>query len=155
MSAIRATVLRGAGVVTACVLMVAQGCGNPFLALEDYQRDILFGALAAALLAQPAPDGGVGQPIPGVDGLNCWDVNGNGTDDIEEDVNGDGVFDALDCQGPAGINDGINCWDLNGNGLADDGEDTNADGFVYVLDCRGSAGADGTDCTNGSSGSPG
>jgi hypothetical protein len=33
---------------------------------------------------------------------SCWDVNGNGIMDPNEDVNGDGVWDALDCQGPAG-----------------------------------------------------
>jgi hypothetical protein len=38
----------------------------------------------------------------GVDGINCWDTNGNGTNDAAEDVNGDGSWDASDCQGPAG-----------------------------------------------------
>ena len=34
---------------------------------------------------------------PGTDGLACWDLNGNGIGDPDEDLNGDGVFDALDC----------------------------------------------------------
>ncbi len=34
---------------------------------------------------------------PGADGLACWDLNGNGEGDPEEDLNGDGVVDALDC----------------------------------------------------------
>ncbi len=39
---------------------------------------------------------------PGQDGLACWDLNGNGTADADEDKNGDGNYDALDCQGPPG-----------------------------------------------------
>jgi len=92
-----------------CVAVAAAalpyGCGGGFLGLQDYQRDLLFGGLAAALLRnQPAPvvDGGAGQPVPGADGLNCWDLNGNGVGDPEEDINGDGVFDAADCQGAEG-----------------------------------------------------
>lgn len=40
----------------------------------------------------------------GTDGISCWDLNGNRVNDPEEDINGDGVFDALDCQGPPGLN---------------------------------------------------
>jgi hypothetical protein len=32
----------------------------------------------------------------------CWDLNGNGTADPEEDANGDGVASGLDCMGPRG-----------------------------------------------------
>ena len=40
---------------------------------------------------------------PGADGLNCWDLNGNGQfDPATEDANGDGRADARDCRGPAG-----------------------------------------------------
>jgi hypothetical protein len=39
----------------------------------------------------------------GSNGINCWDLNGNGINDPLEDVNGDGVWDALDCQGVAGV----------------------------------------------------
>ncbi|HNS51557.1 MAG TPA: SUMF1/EgtB/PvdO family nonheme iron enzyme [Anaerolineae bacterium] len=39
----------------------------------------------------------------GIPGLACWDVNGDGIQDVSEDVNGDGVYDALDCQGAQGI----------------------------------------------------
>lgn len=38
----------------------------------------------------------------GSNGINCWDLNGNGVNDPFEDVNGDGAWDALDCQGIAG-----------------------------------------------------
>jgi len=40
---------------------------------------------------------------PGIDGLNCWDLNGNGVKDGTEDVNNDGAWDALDCKGDSGI----------------------------------------------------
>ena len=38
----------------------------------------------------------------GTNGINCWDVNGDGIDDLSEDVNGDGIWDALDCAGADG-----------------------------------------------------
>jgi hypothetical protein len=37
-----------------------------------------------------------------VDGLSCWDLNGNGIGDLAEDINSDGNYDALDCIGPEG-----------------------------------------------------
>jgi len=40
--------------------------------------------------------------LPGGDGLSCWDSNGNGEADPGEDTNGDSVYDAADCIGPAG-----------------------------------------------------
>lgn len=42
--------------------------------------------------------GAAGLPgADGDDGLACWDLNGNGVGDPEEDINGDGIFDAADC----------------------------------------------------------
>ena len=38
----------------------------------------------------------------GIHGTNCWDINNNGINDPSEDFNNDGVFSALDCQGPQG-----------------------------------------------------
>lgn len=35
-------------------------------------------------------------------GLKCWDLDGDGVKDPEEDKNGDGKVDALDCKGPKG-----------------------------------------------------
>ncbi len=91
------------------------GCG---LLTEKVLRDAGFfgaGALAVSLLGGNFPpdtggddgqptdgDGPTGQPVPGEDGINCWDVNGNGVNDPEEDVNGDDVFDAQDCLGAPG-----------------------------------------------------
>jgi len=46
----------------------------------------------------PGPQGPPGSP----GGLMCWDTNGNGAIDPGEDRNGDGVLNALDCQGPIG-----------------------------------------------------
>ncbi len=87
-------------------LTIGHGCtGNGFLGLEDYQRDLFFGYLGAALLQNQGGDPPAGAPVPGADGadgLNCWDLNGNGEADAAEDVNGDGQFTALDCQGLPG-----------------------------------------------------
>jgi hypothetical protein len=38
----------------------------------------------------------------GKSGLDCWDLNGSKTGDIEEDINQDGNYDTLDCKGPQG-----------------------------------------------------
>jgi len=48
--------------------------------------------------------GGAPFPLPCGEGraINCWDLNANCENDPEEDVNGDGLFDTLDCQGPQG-----------------------------------------------------
>jgi hypothetical protein len=35
-------------------------------------------------------------------GLQCWDTNGNGINDPAEDINGDGSWNTLDCQGATG-----------------------------------------------------
>ncbi|MFB3078595.1 MAG: hypothetical protein ACE1Y4_11400, partial [Lysobacterales bacterium] len=40
--------------------------------------------------------------LQGDPGLACWDTNGNGMGDPAEDINNDGNFDTLDCQGPKG-----------------------------------------------------
>ena len=57
----------------------------------------------------PGPQGEQGVPGPqgdpgldGADGLACWDLNGDGVQDPEEDLNTDGSWDTLDCQGPEG-----------------------------------------------------
>ncbi|MFC4219937.1 collagen-like triple helix repeat-containing protein [Flagellimonas marina] len=49
----------------------------------------------------PTGDAGA-DSADGADGINCWDLNGDGVNDPEEDINGDEVFDALDCQGEDG-----------------------------------------------------
>ncbi len=55
-------------------LVLQTSCGSPFLGLQDYQRDLLFGGLATALLLNQgatvagATDDAAGQPVPGPDG---------------------------------------------------------------------------------------
>jgi hypothetical protein len=112
------------------------------------------------------PQGRAGDP--GLPGQPCWDSNANGAPDLaDEDRNGDGQVDALDCLGDDGTDgvdgvDGVNgnngsngaaglaCWDLDGNGQGDPGtEDRNGDGAVDVLDCAGSDGSNGNNGING------
>lgn len=156
----------------AAVMIAMPGCGGEdFLGLEDYQRDVLGGLLAGAAISQTSAGDDAGAALDGrdaADGLNCWDSNGNGAPDLEEDVNGDGTWDALDCQGADGAAgedgsgtggrdgiDGLRCWDTNGNDVADADEDTNGDGLWNTLDCAGADGADGSSGSSGASGSAG
>jgi hypothetical protein len=94
----------------------------------------------------PGEQGPEGEPGPqgneGPMGISCWDTNGNGIGDPEEDFNLDGNFNALDCQNLPGPQ-GLPCWDLNGNGVGDPEEDFNQDGDYDALDCRGVDGVDG------------
>jgi hypothetical protein len=53
-------------------------------------------------------------PVAPADGISCWDLNGNGINDPNEDVNADGTFDALDCRGQDGV--GVASTVNNGNG---------------------------------------
>ncbi len=43
-------------------------------------------------------DGAAG--ADGTSGLACWDLNENGVADADEDLNGDGIIDVLDCREP-------------------------------------------------------
>lgn len=176
----RTLVFRCSAVVAcllAAVMAITPGCGsNDFLGLEDYQRDLLIGGLAAALLMQQGVTTGDDDPAPapidgrdGEDGLSCWDLDGDGVADPEEDVNGDGDFTALDCVGAAGVNGvdgpagdpgqdgapGLRCWDLDGDGVGDPGEDANDDGMFDTRDCQGSDGGVGPAGPAGNSGLPG
>ena len=116
---------------------------------------------------------------PGANGLSCWDLNGNGTCDVEtEDKDGNGVCDSADCQGDDGTNGapgvtgsaglnslvalspelaGFNC--ASGGVRIQTGLDSNANGVLdpsevtqtqYV--CNGSpvSGAGGAPSTDGS-----
>ena len=79
--------------------------------VEDINGDGLFNASDCqgldGSIGRPGADGfdGIGAGT-GADGLNCWDLNGNGQPDPDEDANGDGAYDALDCQGADG-SDGL------------------------------------------------
>ena len=80
--------------------------------------------------------------------LSCWDSNENRAGDPEEDLNGDGMWDAADCRG-------LSCWDLDGDGAAAVSEDTNGDGVWDAADCAGAAGAVGAAGATGEQGKPG
>ena len=71
--------------------------------------------------------------VTGSSGVSCWDTNGNGLNDGDEDTNGDGLYNAADCQGATATC--FNCWDTNGNGLNDENEDANGDGLYNTADC--------------------
>jgi hypothetical protein len=63
-------------------------------------------------------DGAAGEDgEDGADGLPCWDLNGDGEPNPEEDINGDGAVDVEDCSSDAGDetgpgSDGIFLGDL-------------------------------------------
>nr|WP_293296598.1 hypothetical protein [Allomuricauda sp.] len=54
---------------------------------------------------------------PGLSGISCWDTNADGINDADEDINQDGEFNALDCQG------------LNGQDGEDGMDGTDGEGF--------------------------
>lgn len=109
-------------------------------------------------------------------GLACWDLNGNGTGDPEEDINLDDAWNVADCQGsqgeqgpqgekgdtgqdgatgPAGPA-GLACWDLDGNGDGDIvTEDIDGNGVVDVADCKGAKGDTGVTGATGEQGPQG
>lgn len=104
----------------------------------------IFGLLPASCMVQTV----------GVEGTPCWDLDGDGVQDPAEDVNEDGLWNALDCSGPLGQDGmvgktgdtgpaGLSCWDVDGDGLPGTAEDVNMDGVWDSLDCAGPAGPPG------------
>ena len=98
--------------VLLCVLYSGGTLARTSLSSLQAEIDALKAQIAAleAQLANlqltPGPQGETGpqgDPGPpgqaGSDGLSCWDLNANGDRDAEEDVNGDGLWNALDCAG--------------------------------------------------------
>lgn len=67
-------------------------------------RLLLVAAGAFLIAGCEGDDGAPGAAGPagpaGSDGFSCWDLNENGIADPEEDLNGDGVVDTLDCRAP-------------------------------------------------------
>lgn len=143
----------------AATVPVANGCGAlDFHELTDFQRDLLiFGVARVALQeAGPGPSAEASGQALAPSGVHCWDVNRNHIDDPQEDINGDGVFDAADCQGAPGANRaGIPCWDLDGDGRVDAEEDLNRDGEYDAADCQGPPGIRGPSGRRGRRGSTG
>ena len=80
------------------------GCGSSagLFGMEDYQRDLLTGLVTYLLFSNSPTDPNAGEGLPGLDGVNCWDLNGDGVKDPTEDINGDEIFDAKDCAGAPG-----------------------------------------------------
>lgn len=111
-------------------------------------KQVFFAFLLVSLHFTSCSDG-----EDGANGINCWDTNGDGIDQENEDVNGDNEFDFLDCMGTQGTqgDPGTPCWDLNNNGQPDitedkdTNEDINGDNVVNALDCRGADGQQGED----------
>jgi len=109
--------------------------------------------------------------LPLFDGINCWETTDDRACTPEQDLNGDGRCDGLDCvvrglpgapgtngvTGPPGPR-GCACWDLNCNGLCDTEPN---EGSCTPAECQGAPGeagtdgADGTDGTNGTDGAAG
>ncbi len=54
-------------------------------------------------LAADGLGGGAAAGERGPRGYACWDLNANGQNDANEDVNADEAYNALDCQGPQGV----------------------------------------------------
>jgi hypothetical protein len=53
--------------------------------------------------------------VYGQNGLSCWDLDGDDVADSEEDINKDGVWDALDCRAPegsTGISGSVYRWNV-------------------------------------------
>ncbi|MEM6866129.1 MAG: hypothetical protein AAF575_13125 [Bacteroidota bacterium] len=111
-------------------------------------KQVFFAFLLVSLHFTSCSDG-----EDGANGINCWDTNGDGIEQENEDVNGDNEFDFLDCMGTQGTqgDPGTPCWDLNNNGQPDitedkdTNEDINGDNVVNALDCRGADGQQGED----------
>ncbi len=81
---------------------------------------------------------------PGIDGINCWDLNENGILDPTEDIVNDGVGNSLDCQGLAGPIGPQGPPGVDG-----------VDGAVGAQGPPGASGADGIDGADGTQGPPG
>ena len=96
----------------------------------------IVGLLTVGLAACEGDDGDDGRDgadgadgAEGPAGLACWDLNENGVPDPEEDLNGDGVVDVLDCNAlanpPPGGGDGV---DISNPDVLDQ-----VDGFVAEI----------------------
>ncbi len=86
-------------------------------------------------------------------GINCWDTNGDGINDPAEDVNMDGNFDALDCQGEDGM-DGAQGPEGPTGPQGPAGND-GMDGAQGPQGPQGPAGNDGNDGMDGAQGPQG
>lgn len=84
---------------------------------------------------------------PGVNGIHCWDQNGNGVNDAAEDINSDGFWDALDCQGTMGASGPTGSAGIAGS--------TGPTGATGIAGPTGPAGANGATGPTGAAGANG
>ncbi len=99
-------------------------------------------------------DNAPGQGVPDdVFFVACWDLNGDGEADAEEDVNADGVWNALDCQGPAGPEGPEGPQGLPGQDGTDGTDGT--DGAQGPQGPEGPEGPQGEPGSSGQAGAPG
>lgn len=86
------------------LLGTSQFISVPYALVAKYAINGLVGATGP--MGPTGPVGPTGPAGPtgnmGSNGLACWDLNGNGVGDPNEDINGDSKFDALDCKGDTG-----------------------------------------------------
>ena len=105
----------GAGTVASGTFSTITWGLNPYFLRITVNGDVM---PATQLLSVPyalySKESGNGPA--GLDGLNCWDANGNGIQDAAEDINGDGAWDALDCRGDSGVA-GVDGLDINWLGM--------------------------------------
>jgi hypothetical protein len=89
----------------------------------------------------------------GANGRNCWDTNGDGINDLSEDINGDNAWDALDCRGATGA---VGANGATGTtGLAGANGATGATGATGAAGSSGATGATGLTGANGATGATG
>ncbi len=123
-----------------------------------------------ALYAKESANGPQGLP-----GLNCWDIDGDGFGDPNEDVNNDTQWNALDCKGDSGVIGAAGPQGIQGaagpSGLTGPGIDSivyNAGGTLSIyysntqvittgilIGATGPTGPTGTAGTNGTNGATG
>ena len=76
----------------------------------NYHNDIVWTELVGTggPYGATGPQGNTGIDIqgpdgpPGVDGIQCWDLNGDGNNDTNEDIDNNGLFNVNDCPGNPG-----------------------------------------------------
>ena len=83
----------------------------------------------------PGPAGEQGPPgSTGDDGIHCWDLDGDGINDLNEDINGDGVFNTFDCSSTASSN--LDLVVSSTAFVAEEGSETYSSDFgIAVLCC--------------------
>ena len=75
------------------------------------------------------PQGDQGDTGPqGSDGLSCWDLDGDGIADPGEDINGDGLYNAVDCHGVVELGEVLRRLQMFEDRLAD--SDYDNDGYT-------------------------